>query len=107
MMFFAVGPLIVATDAMVTAVTGTSTTLHCTATGDPTPLQTWTRNGISISDSRFQVLSGGSALMISNVREEDQGPYQCHASNVVGSNSATVNLDVISQSDHSTCSTIE
>ncbi len=92
-----VGPLIIATEAMVTAVTGSTTTLSCAATGDPIPFQTWTRNGIAISNSRFQVVSSGSALVISSVREEDQGAYQCHASNIAGSNSATVNLDVISQ----------
>lgn len=83
-------------ESPVTAVAGTAITLHCTATGDPVPFQTWTRNGDAIAESRFQVIAAGSALMISNVREEDQGAYQCHASNVVGNNSATVSLNVIS-----------
>lgn len=86
-----------ATEAMVTAVTGMVTTLRCTATGDPVPLQSWTRNGAAIVDSRFQVLANGVALQISDVREEDQGLYRCHASNIAGTNSATVNLNVISE----------
>ena len=93
----AVGPVVVAVDAMVTAIAGMETTLRCTASGDPTPVQSWTRNGVAISDSRFQVLMGGSALRITNIRESDEGAYQCHASNVAGTNSATVNLNVISQ----------
>lgn len=86
-----------AVEAMVTAVSGTVTTLRCMATGDPTPVQTWTRNGASIVDSRFQVLENGVALRISDVREEDEGAYQCHASNTAGSNSATIALNVISE----------
>lgn len=85
-----------AVESPVTAVVGTATTLRCTATGDPVPLQTWTRNGASIADSRFQVVAAGSALAISNVQEGDQGAYQCHASNIVGANSAAVSLNVIS-----------
>lgn len=91
-----VAPLIMAVETTVMAVTGMETTLRCTATGDPVPLQTWTRNGAAIADSRFRVMADGSTLMISDVREEDQGEYQCHASNLVGSNSATVSLNVIS-----------
>lgn len=91
------GPVVTAVETMVTAVIGTATTLRCMATGDPTPIQTWTRNGASILDSRFQILTNGSALMISGVIEDDQDTYQCHASNIVGANSATVTLNVISQ----------
>ena len=95
---YTVGPVIMPAQDMVTAVVGMATTLRCTATGDPVPVQTWTRNGASIVDSRFQIQENGTELMVSEVREEDQGNYQCHASNSAGSSSATVGLNVISES---------
>lgn len=95
---FAVEPTITSVEADVTAVTTTTTTLSCTATGFPIPFQTWTRNGMEILDSRFEILSNGSVLVISHVGEEDEGEYLCHASNSVGSANTTVTLNVISQS---------
>lgn len=96
---YSVSPTIQAERAAVTAIAGTNTTLRCTVTGDPIPIQTWTRNGISLSDSRFQIQSGGSELFVRNVIEDDEGQYQCHASNSAGSVSATVDLNVISEYD--------
>lgn len=92
-----VGPVITAEEAMVTAVVGTTATFRCTTSGDPTPAQNWTRDGMAITDSRVQIGSSGSVLTISNVREEDQGTYHCDASNVAGSINATVELNVISK----------
>ncbi len=73
-------------------------TLSCMATGDPTPSQSWSRNGTPLSDPRFQVTSNGTVLAVSDVREADQGNYTCHASNLVGFHTAVVYLDVISES---------
>ena len=80
-----------------TGIAGASVTLRCTASGDPTPTQSWTRNGAAITDPRFTVQSGGSELLVQNVVEADQGQYRCVATNRAGSGSATVDLDVISE----------
>ena len=81
----------------VTGVAGASVTLRCTASGDPTPTQSWTRNGAPITDPRFRVQSGGSELVIETVMEADQGQYRCQATNRAGSGSASVDLNVISK----------
>ena len=79
-----------------TGIAGMTTTLSCTVTGVPAPIQTWTRNGIAPSDSRFQILNNGSDLIISEIREEDQGEYRCHVSNSAGSDTTVVRFNVIS-----------
>ena len=90
-------PIIQAQTSAVTAIAGSSTTLRCMASGNPTPAQNWTRNGASISDSRFLIQSEGSELVVQNVMETDQGQYQCIASNPAGSAIAMVDLNVISE----------
>ena len=70
-------------------------TLSCTATGDPIPDQSWSRNETALeSSSRFQISADGSSLAIRNVGVADGGVYTCHASNSAGTASATVMLDV-------------
>ena len=96
--FVAVGPIVMAVEAMVTAVAGTMATLRCTASGDPVPVQSWSRAGAEIVDPRIEERSNGSVLVIGEVREEDQGSYHCHASNTAGDVNATVQLNVISKS---------
>ena len=91
------GPTIQAVPSAVTALTGTNVILRCIATGTPVPIQTWTRNGIPLTDSRFQVQSGGGELSMREVREEDEGRYQCHALNVAGSAIDMVDLNIISE----------
>ena len=90
-------PGINAAPASLTAVMGNTATLRCTATGDPIPVQSWSRNGITLtSGSRFQISADGQVLTITDVREEeDEGVYICHASNSAGTDSATVTLNVI------------
>ncbi len=88
--------MISADSAVVAVVRGNTAILRCTATGEPVPLQTWTRNGLTVSESgsRFQTSENGRVLTISAVREEDGGVYMCHASSTAGRDSATVTVDV-------------
>ena len=78
---------------------GSTASFTCTSSGDPAPLITWyNENGIdvlSLGDPRAQV-SGGT-LAISSIIESDSQQYTCTASNVVGSNSTTVELDVLGE----------
>ncbi|KAL2095705.1 hypothetical protein ACEWY4_007853 [Coilia grayii] len=56
----------------------------CQAKGNPTPNVTWLFNSNPISPSpRLQMF--GSSLMISSVRQEDHGMYQCLLNNGIGS----------------------
>lgn len=72
---------------------GTSTTLECTATGQPHPLITWTRgSGEALDGSRHLVTSGG--LYLQNVTLRDHGRFTCHADNNQGSVQATANIIV-------------
>lgn len=75
-------------------VQGSTATLRCTATGEPVPVQRWTRNGTDVSGSRFQTSADGRSLVIGSVQVEDEGAYACHASNSVGTDMAMVTLDV-------------
>ena len=90
-------PTITALERLLTAVVGSGVTLTCTATGDPFPILTWTRNGVEIDglNGQFALGSNGAVLMVQSVGVEDEGEFQCHASNVAGTAVDTVNLNVI------------
>lgn len=91
--------MISADSAVVSAITGSTATLRCVATGEPDPLQTWTRDSAAVSGSRFQISAGGSVLTVNPVAEEDGGMYTCHASNSAGMDVAMVTLDVQSKNN--------
>ncbi|XP_043941249.1 hemicentin-1 [Protopterus annectens] len=62
-------------------------TFACDATGIPTPMLTWLKNGRPIRNSEsleMHVLSGGSKLQIVRSQLSDSGTYTCIASNVEG-----------------------
>lgn len=82
-----------------TVVQGTTATLQCTSTGIPIPAQSWTRNGIALSGTRFQVSGDGRTLMVSDVREGDEDTYSCHALNAAGTSSDNVTLEVYGKSN--------
>ncbi|XP_062505715.1 hemicentin-1-like [Corticium candelabrum] len=58
--------------------------LLCDVTGIPPPVVTWYKNGLEIqvgSDLLSQFELQGNHLLIRNVREEDNGYFQCRAQN--------------------------
>ena len=70
---------------------GSNVTFNCTAMGLPTPTISWMKNNDSCvvtSDVRARVVSDNknnhSQLIINKVRIEDNGKYQCVASNSAG-----------------------
>lgn len=87
-------PVIIADSVVVTAIQGSTATLRCTASGEPVPNQTWTRDGAAVSGSQFLISVDGRVLTLTSVTVEDRGVYTCHASNTAGTDSATVTLDV-------------
>ena len=61
----------------VSAATGETLTLNCSATGDPQPVISWKRQGAALPVGRSDTTE--KALMIRDLREEDAGIYVCVA----------------------------
>lgn len=93
--FIPVAPVIRAVESAVTVVVGNTVTMTCMASGDPTPVQTWTRNGMQLSGSRFQISADGSMLTVQATQLEDEGTYTCHASNPARTQMDIVTLNII------------
>ena len=79
---------------------GSNVTFNCTAMGLPTPTISWMKNNDSYvvpSDVRARVVSDNknnknnhSQLIITEVKKEDSGKYQCVASNSAGERTSSV-----------------
>ena len=67
--------------------------LKCTADGNPPPKVTWSKLNSLLPVGRHVVESSG-ALIVKNVRPEDDGVYSCEAENLLGSVNATAKLTV-------------
>ncbi|XP_071810378.1 uncharacterized protein [Asterias amurensis] len=84
-------------DKQLTALTGKSVTLTCTATGIPAPTVIWlSPNDTEIThdwQGRFAILRG-QILHITPVEKHDEGMYTCLAHNILGEGRAEVNLTV-------------
>ena len=77
----------------VTVTAGSSVTLECTATGEPSPAVQWI--GQESSQSNLQVIEGSRGvlkLVIENVTTKDQGNYTCQAQNLLGITRESVEL---------------
>ena len=93
--------MISAVEDPVTVIVGNTATLSCMATGDPAPLQSWSRNGVGVAGPRLLVSGDGSMLTVTGTTVGDEGAYTCHASNPASSVTDTVFLDVIGESHDS------
>ena len=66
--------------------------LKCVADGNPTPQVTWSKLNASLPAGRHMINS--SALIVKDIRSEDDGVYRCRAENLLGSINATAKLTV-------------
>ena len=69
-----------------TLLVGASTSLMCSASGEPSPIVRWLRHDVEVAmddDGHLQT-DGGGLLVINNVTLEYDGWYECQASNGVG-----------------------
>ncbi|KAM6179353.1 vascular endothelial growth factor receptor 1 isoform 1-T1 [Erethizon dorsatum] len=85
-----------------TVAIGSSTTLDCHAGGVPEPQITWFKNHHRIQQEPGIILGpGNSTLFIERVTEEDEGVYQCRATNQKGAVESSAYLTVQGTSDKS------
>ncbi|KAG7316159.1 hypothetical protein KOW79_021025 [Hemibagrus wyckioides] len=74
-----------------TAVEGQTVTMHCQASGSPTPVITWSKLRAPLP---WQHKAEGGTLTLSNVGRQDSGQYICNATNSVGFSEAYVQMEV-------------
>ncbi|XP_054015802.1 neogenin isoform X5 [Hylaeus anthracinus] len=90
-------PVFIAKPLQQEVIEGSTVTLECAANGYPKPSILWLKDGVAIDfaslDSRYRQVAA-SSLVISNVREIDDGSYQCRAENEVETLDAAADLIV-------------
>ena len=72
---------------------GQTAFLKCAADGHPPPQITWSNVNSSLPVGRHVIESSG-ALIVKNVKPEDDGVYRCRAENVLGNVNASAKLTV-------------
>ena len=72
---------------------GQTAVLTCSADGHPPPRITWSKVSSSLPVGRHVAESSG-ALIVKNVKPEDDGVYSCRAENLLGSVNASAKLTV-------------
>lgn len=89
-------PLIAYTNPYVKVVEGESAELECVVLlGKPKPRLSWLRDGGLLRESeRVRYIEPGR-VVITNVREDDDGEYICMASNIGGNETYSIDLDVL------------
>ena len=92
-----VRPRLAFADPDTESIVGRDVTLACVVVaGNPAPRVTWTRRGEPLAMSSGRVVDdGGGNLHVRNVSVDDAGEYVCTASNVGGTASTSVTLDVL------------
>lgn len=88
---FPVPPSLTPSPSTVTITEGDSATLTCIVTGDPTPVLTWYRMGTLLTDETE------TTLILEEVEKEDEGDYECVASNLAGDDRAIITLVIYSK----------
>ncbi|KDR12788.1 hypothetical protein L798_13365, partial [Zootermopsis nevadensis] len=87
-------PTVVAEESSALARVGDTVQLRCTATGDPTPIISWSKNEEEIlTNSKYEVQQDGT-LLINNAQVTDNGEYTCVAENELGMGDDFISLEV-------------
>ena len=83
-------------------VVGRDVKLTCVVVaGNPAPRVTWSRRGELVQSTGRLVDDGAGGLYVKNVVVDDAGEYVCTASNIGGTTSNSVRLDVLGNESNS------
>ncbi|KAA0721720.1 Basement membrane-specific heparan sulfate proteoglycan core protein [Triplophysa tibetana] len=78
-------------DTDLAGVEGRTVTMHCHATGSPTPVVSWSKLRAPLP---WQHTVTGGSLTLNNLGRQDSGQYICNATNAAGYSEAYVQLEV-------------
>lgn len=71
--------------------------MHCDAEGTPEPMIFWSKGDHTLKyGSRIYLDTDNKTLNIEHIKESDAGTYTCIAENILGSDEASTQLEVIS-----------
>ena len=79
----------------VTALTKTSVTIQCNASGIPPPVVTWTKDGQKISSGDKYSIHDNGSLFIREPDESGAAQYTCTAENDFGKVSASSSVQIV------------
>ncbi|KAJ7369759.1 ATP-dependent DNA helicase chl1 [Desmophyllum pertusum] len=97
-LFVEVPPRFVETpDRVIRVLVNTVASISCRAFGFPSPTIVWSRGLVSLPQGRTTITNG--TLNISNFSPQDSGPYQCKATNKLGSVSSLTTLNIVQPGD--------
>lgn len=89
-------PLITVSPEYKKVKTGTSVVLLCDAEGNPEPSFFWSKDEHTLKyTNRIYLATDNKTLNIEHIKESDGGLYACIAENILGSDEATAQVDVI------------
>ncbi|XP_075689566.1 hemicentin-1 [Rhinoderma darwinii] len=75
---------------------GNNVTLECDSSGDPAPMLTWLRDGMTMrNEDGFKLLNNGKQLHLENIQLLHSGHYVCVAVNVAGQADKKYDLKVL------------
>ncbi|XP_047711242.1 leucine-rich repeat, immunoglobulin-like domain and transmembrane domain-containing protein 3 isoform X2 [Prionailurus viverrinus] len=93
-------PSVMTSATQITSAVGSNVLLRCDATGQPTPLLTWTRSDSSpVNYTVIQESPGEgvrwSIISLTGISYKDAGDYKCKAKNLAGMSEAVVTVTVV------------
>uniref|UniRef100_A0A183IB37 Ig-like domain-containing protein n=1 Tax=Soboliphyme baturini TaxID=241478 RepID=A0A183IB37_9BILA len=88
-------PKIVRKFSRIKVAVNSSVTILCGATGHPTPVLKWLKNGQKLNMASFHTNNGGQSIFKAKVTVEDSGYYTCMATNRLGSDHHSTALIIL------------
>lgn len=77
-------PIVLEIGNNVTALTNTSITINCHASGVPTPTVTWTKDGLRIPSNEMYMVQADDSLLVRKLYEVGTTRYTCSAKSITG-----------------------
>ena len=86
--FFSAKPIVTIQQCRTPVTEGDNVTLHCNATGFPVPNISWIKASSGYVESRTKT------LLVTAITRGESSNYICHASNEIGNDTQTCEIDV-------------